>query len=345
MKKIIQKITIANRMLIALALGVTAGVASAQTITLKVHHFLPPSSTAHRNFIVPWCDKVAKESSGRLKCQIYPAMQMGGSPPQLYDQAKDGVVDLVWTVPNYQAGRFPVIEAFELPFMVQDSERASRGLWHYAMKNATAEFKGIKPILFHVHDGSLIHTTKKQVKTLEDFKGLKMRAPTRQGSKMLAALGATPVSMPLPQAAEAMSKGVIDGVVIPWEVVPAVKFDEVTKFHTEAAPGEAQMANTVFIFAMNQAKYESLPPDLKKVIDANSGPEPSAWVGKVFVDDIIPGRKSAEARKNTFYTLPAAEFKRWEKATAGVTDEWIKDMTAKGFEGKRLFDEAKAACK
>jgi TRAP-type C4-dicarboxylate transport system substrate-binding protein len=334
-----------RRLLVTLALLGFAATASAQVVTLKVHHFLPPGSTVHRNFIVPWCEKIAKESAGRLKCQIYPAMQMGGSPTQLYDQVKDGVADIVWTVPSYQAGRFPVIEAFELPFMVQDSERASRGLWNYAIRNAAAEFKGVKPILFHVHDGSLMHTTKKQIKTLEDFKGLKLRAPTRQGSKMLAALGATPVPMPLPQAAEALSKGVIDGVMIPWEVVPAVKFDEVTKFHTEAAPGEPQMSNTVFLLGMNPAKYDALPPDLKKIIDANSGPEPSAWVGKVFTDDALPGKKSAEVRKNTIYVLPGAELKRWEAATASVTEEWIKDMTAKGFDGKRLFDEAKAASK
>ena len=334
-----------RRFLLTLALLGFAGSASAQVVTLKVHHFLPPGSTVHRNFIVPWCEKIAKESAGRLKCQIYPAMQMGGSPPQLYDQVKDGVADIVWTVPSYQAGRFPVIEAFELPFMVQDSERASRGLWNYALRNAAAEFKGVKPILFHVHDGSLMHTTKKQIKTLEDFKGLKLRAPTRQGSKMLTALGATPVPMPLPQAAEALSKGVIDGVMIPWEVVPAVKFDEVTKFHTEAAPGEPQMSNTVFLFGMNPAKYDALPPDLKKIIDANSGAEPSAWVGKVFTDDALPGKKSAEVRKNTIYVLPAAELKRWEAATASVTEEWIKDMTAKGFDGKRLFEEAKAGSK
>jgi TRAP-type C4-dicarboxylate transport system substrate-binding protein len=162
---------------------------------------------------------------------------------------------------------------------------------------------------------------------------------------MVAALGATPVPMPLPQAAEALSKGVIDGAVIPWEVIPSMKFEEITKFHTDAGAGEAQISNTAFIFAMNQAKYDSLPLELKKVIDANSGPEPSAWVGKVFVDDIIPGKKSAEARKNTFYSLPAEEVKRWEAATASVTEEWVKDMTAKGFDGKKLLEEARAACK
>lgn len=316
---------------------------SAQTITLKLHHFLPASSTAHVNFMVPWCKKIEEQSAGKMKCQIYPSMQMGGTPQQLFDQAKDGVADIVWTVPGYQAGRFPITEAFELPFMIYSSEKASRGLWNYANKNALGDYKGVKPILFHVHDGSLIHSTKIQVKTLEDFKGLRVRAPTRQSTKMAEALGATPVPMPLPQAADALSKGVIDGAIIPWEVVPAMKFQEITKFHTEMPVGGPQMSNTVFILAMNQARYDSLPPELKKIIDANSGAEPSAWVGKIFAEDAAPGRKSAEVRHNNFYTLPAAEWKRWEKATAIVADEWVKDMNAKGLDGKRLLEEAKAA--
>ena len=334
--RITQKIALA-------ALLFSAGFASAQTVTLKVHHFLPAGSTAHLNFMVPWCDKIAKESGGKMKCQIYPSMQMGGTPPQLFDQAKDGVADIVWTVPGYQAGRFPITEAFELPFMIYSSEKASRGLWNYAMKNAMSDYKGVKPILFHVHDGSLIHTTKKPIKTLEDFNGLKVRAPTRQGTKMVMALGATPVPMPLPQAAEALAKGVIDGAMIPWEVVPSMKFQEIARYHTEVSVGSPQMSNTVFIFAMNQAKYDSLSPELKKVIDANSGAEQSAWVGKIFAEDAAPGRKSAEVFKNNFYTLPAAELARWVKATSLVADEWVKDMTAKGFDGKRLLEEAKAA--
>lgn len=328
-----------------LALLLASTTASAQTITLKLHHFLPPSSTAHVNFMVPWCKKIEDQSAGRMKCQIYPSMQMGGTPAQLFDQVKDGVADIVWTVPGYQAGRFPITEVFELPFIIYSSENASRGLWNYAIKNAMSDYKGVKPILFHVHDGSLMHTTKKQIKTLEDFKGLRVRAPTRQSTKMVAALGATPVPMPLPQAAEALSKGVIDGAMIPWEVVPAMKFQEITKFHTEVPAGGAQMSNTVFILAMNQAKYDGLPADLKKIIDANSGADPSAWVGKIFAEDAHPGRKSAEVRKNTFYTLPAAELQRWDKATAVVTDEWVKDMNAKGLDGKRLLEEARAAAR
>ncbi len=331
--------------LVLLSLVLASTTVSAQTITLKLHHFLPPTSTAHINFMVPWCKKIEDQSAGKLKCQIYPSMQMGGTPPQLFDQAKDGVADIIWTVPGYQAGRFPITEVFELPFMIYSSENASRGVWNYVSKNAMSEYKGVKPLLFHVHDGSLLHTTKKQVKTLEDMKGLRIRAPTREGTKMVSALGATPVPMPLPQAAEAMSKGVIDGAVIPWEVVPAMKFQEITKFHTEVPAGAPQMSNTVFVLAMNQAKYDSLPPELKKIIDANSGAEVSAWVGKVFADDAHPGRKSAEVRKNTFYTLPAAELQRWEKASAPVVEEWVKDMNAKGLDGKRLLEEARTAAK
>jgi TRAP-type C4-dicarboxylate transport system substrate-binding protein len=166
--------TLISRAFLIMVASLLPAIVTAQTITLKVHHFLPAGSTAHKNFMVPWCAKIEKESAGKLKCQIYPSMQMGGSPPQLFDQAKDCVVDIIWTVPGYQAGRFLVTEAFELPFMVQDSERASRGLWNYATKNATAEYKGVKPILFHLHDGALLHTTKKQVKTIDDFKGLKI---------------------------------------------------------------------------------------------------------------------------------------------------------------------------
>ncbi len=330
---------------LALLAVLAAGPAAAQTVTLKVHHFLPPGSTAHAKLIVPWCDKVARESAGRLKCQIYPSMQLGGTPPQLFDQAKEGVADIVWTVPSYQAGRFPVSEAFELPFMVVDSERASRGLWQYATRNAMAEYKGVHPIFFHLHDGSLLHTSRRQVRTLEDFRGLKVRAPTRQGTKMVTALGATPVPMPLPQTAEGLSKGVIDGALIPWEVMPTLKFEEVTKFHTETPVGAPQMLNSVLVFGMNAARYDGLPPELRKVIDANSGAAVSAWAGKVFADDRELGRKAAEARKNTFYTLPEAEFRRWQATTARIVEEWEKDMSAKGYDGKRLFAEAKAACR
>jgi len=105
----------------ACATLITISFASAQTVTLKVHHFLPSNSTVQRLLIEPWCEKISTESSGRLKCQLYPSMQLGGSPPQLFDQARDGIADIVWTIPTYQAGRFTKSEVFELPFMTKSS--------------------------------------------------------------------------------------------------------------------------------------------------------------------------------------------------------------------------------
>lgn len=329
------------------ALLMTLGAAHAQgeVVTLRVHHFLPPSSNAHVKLIEPWCDKVAAESAGKLKCQIYPAMQMGGTPAQLFDQAKDGVADIVWTVPTYQAGRFWVSEVFELPFMVDNAEKSSRALWNFATQYAADEYKNVKPLIFHQHDGAHIHTTSRQVRTLADFRGLKVRAPTRLSTRFVAALGAIPVPMPAPQVPESLSKGVIDGAVVPWELLPALKIHEIVNYHTETAPGMPEIANAIFVLAMNPAKYNSLPPGLKKVIDDNSGPEMSAWAGRVFDEFRAPARKVAVDRKNAVYTLSEAELKQWQEAANSVADEWVKEVTAKGYDGKRLLAEARAAAR
>ena len=212
---------------------------AAQEVTLKVHYFLPPSSFANTLFITPWCEKIAKESNNKMKCQIYPSMQLGGTPPQLYEQARDGVVDIVWTLPGYTAGPLPAVEVFELPFMMQNPEGTSKAVWDYVEQYAAAEFKDVKPLAFHVHGDGVFHMTKQPIKTLADLKGLKLRAPTRQTNKFIAALGATPVSMPVPQVGDALSKGVIDGAVVPYEVVPAVKIQELVKFHSETDPARA----------------------------------------------------------------------------------------------------------
>jgi TRAP-type C4-dicarboxylate transport system substrate-binding protein len=317
-----------------------AGAAGAQEITLRVHHFLPPSSNAHANLITPWCDKVAKESANRLKCQIYPAMQLGGTPPQLFDQAKDGVADIIWTVPTYQAGRFTKSEVFELPFLTRTGESASPALWEYVQKHALDEYKGVRPLFMHFHDGAVFHFGSKGPKTLEEMKGLKVRAPTRIGANVIQAMGMVPVQMPAPQVPEAISKGVVDGAMIPWEVVTPFKLQEITRFHVEVPENLPKPSNTIFVFGMNQAKYDSLPADLKKVIDANSGLEVSKWAGKVFDGPRAPARKISQDRGNTFITITPAEYARWKKATDQVDDAWMKEVAAKGANGKALYDDA-----
>jgi len=291
--------------------------------------------------LAPWCDKIAKDSGNKLKCQIYPAMQLGGTPQNLVDQVKDGVVDIVWTLPGYTAGRYPLMEVFELPFMSSSAEATSQAAWDYYTQFGNKEFPGIKALAVHVHDNGYVHTNPKPVKVMADFKGLRMRAPTRQTNKMLAALGATPVAMPLPALSEAISKGVVDGYLLPWEVIPSIKAHEITKYESETDPKSRALYTAVFIFAMNQAKYDSLPPELKKVIDANAGVALSKQMGAQWDASAPPARKLAVDHGNTFYVIPASELANWQSATAGLADEWVKDVTAKGNDGAMLLKSAR----
>ena len=173
------------RTLLAAVAALATLPALAQEVTLKFHHIWNPQAMASVNVIGPWCDKVAKESANKLKCQILPAMSGGGTPPQLVDRVKDGVDDLVITLPGYTAGRFTSTEVFELPFMTNSAEVGARATWDYMSKNSAKEFAGTKLLATWIHDEGYVHTNGRAVKTLADFKGLKMRAPTRQTNKLL----------------------------------------------------------------------------------------------------------------------------------------------------------------
>ena len=327
----------------AAALGAPAlsGLAQ-QAVTLKFHTFMSPTSNVWPAMHKPWMDKVEKESGGRIKFEAYPAMQLGGTPVQLYDQAKDGVVDVVWTLPGNTAGRFPRIEVFELPFMMSNAEATSKAYWEYVQTMAPDEFKDTQVIALQVHGPGVIHTVAKPVKSIADMRGLKMRAPTRQVTKLMGILGAVPVGMPLPGIPDALSKGTIEGCVIPWEVVPSVKVNELTKFHSEFDPAGGSLYTTTFVMAMNKAKYNSLAPDLKKVIDNNSGMATSAWLGKTQQGNDGIGRKSASDRGNTIYTLSAAEAQEFRRKSRAVEVEWVEDMNKRGFDGKKLLDTARS---
>ena len=327
----------------ALALGAPALVGFAQqSVTLKFHTFMSPQSNVWLNMHKAWMDKVTADSQGRIKFEGYPAMQLGGSPVQLYDQAKDGVVDVVWTLPGNTPGRFPRIEAFELPFMMNNAEATSKAYWEYVQTVAKDEFRDVHLIALQVHGPGVIHMRDKLVKTAADLAGSKVRGPTRQITKMLGLLGATPVGMPLPAITDSLSKGVIDGCVIPWEVVPSVKVNELTKFHSEFDPAGGALYTTTFVMAMNKAKYASLAPDLKAVIDKHSGMETSGWLGKVQQSGDVAGRESASKLGNTIYTVPAAEAQEFKRKARLVEVEWMQDMDKRGFNGKQLLDTARS---
>lgn len=329
----------------ALALG-SAGQAIAQavtpqTVTLRFHTFMAPQSAVWKEMHSVWMDRVEKESGGRIRFERYPAMQLGGAPANLYDQVRDGVADVIWTLSGYTPGRFPRSEVFELPFLMTDPEATSKAYWEYAQTHAAEEFRDVHLIALHVHGPGAIHTRRRPVNSVEDLKGLKMRAPTRLTTRLLAALGATPVGMPVTQIPDALSKGVIDGAVIPWEVVPAVKVDELAKFHTEFDPKLPALYTATIVMAMNRAKYEALPADLKKVIDANSGLQTSAWLGRTQAGADPRGRRSAEQRGNAITRLGQAEHEAFRKAADRVDDEWVREMNARKLDGRKLLDAAR----
>ncbi len=325
----------------AVLLAGSALGALAQDVVLKFHHMWPTVAMGHNRVVQPWCDKVAKESNNRIRCQILPAVSGGGTPAQLVDRLRDGVDDIVITLPGYTAGRFPVMEAFELPFMTFNAESASRAAWDYYNKYATKEFQNVKMLATWVHDPGFLSTSNKRIRAMDDFKGLKVRAASRQSSRLLAKLGATPVGMPIPAVADAMSKGTIDGFLTAWEIIPSFKLQEVSTFHTEMDPSRPSVFTAGFIFGMNQAKYDSLPADLKKVIDTNSGAELSQTIGRYWDEATAVGRKAAKDRGNTFIQLSAAETDRWMTASASLQDDWVSDMDKRGLPGKQMLQDAK----
>ncbi|MBA4263283.1 MAG: C4-dicarboxylate ABC transporter [Comamonadaceae bacterium] len=327
----------------AVAFGAPALVGFAQsTVTLRFHTFMAPQSNVWLNMHRAWMDKVSKDSDGRIRFEAYPAMQLGGSPGQLFDQARDGVADIVWTLPGNTAGRFPRIEVFELPFMMNNAEATSKAFWEYVQTVAKDEFKDVHPLALQVHGPGVFHMRDKLIKTADDLRGSKVRGPTRQITKMLGYLGATPVGMPLPQIPDALSKGVINGCVIPWEVVPSVKVHELTRFHSEFDPAGGALYTATFIMAMNKARYAALPPDLKAVIDKHSGLETSGWLGKVQQAGDVLGREAAVKQGNTIHTIPASEAQEFRRKARLVEVEWMQDMDKRGFNGKQLLETAKA---
>ena len=322
-------------------LGMSALTAAAQEVTLRLHQFLPPPANIPKNILVPWAAEVLEASGGRIKIEMFDAMSLGGRPPELMDQAQDGVVDIVMTLGGYTPGRFPRSEVFELPFMMTDPVATALAYQQMVEDDFQQnEFSDVKILAAWVHGPGVIHT-KKGVYRLEDLKGITLRGPTRVINDLLKELGATPIGMPVPAVPEALSKGVIDGTVIPWEVTPALRLSELVNKHTEFG-GDTALYTATFVLAMNKAAYEAMPDDLRALLDSKTGAHLSEFAASVMLSFDEPGRNIAVAAGNEITTLDEAEIARWRAAAAPVVTRWIADMEARGIDGQALIDRAKA---
>lgn len=182
-------------------------------------------------------------------------------------------------------------------------------MWDFVSQHAQKEYRGVKLIGAWVNGANQLHMRNKPIRQLEDLQGLKVRAPSRLGNQVLTALGATAVGMPVPQMAESLSKGVVDGALIPWEVLPATKAHELTKYHTDTASGQT-MTTATMVYVMNQKRYNSLPDHLKAVIDNNSGRDTSAWIASRFQQADAAGQQAAEGLGNEVIVLSEEETQR-----------------------------------
>lgn len=326
-----------------LALSATALPSIAQEVTLRFQHFVSPLSANPTHFMEPWARKIEADSNGRIKVELYPFMQLGGKAPNMYDLIRDGAVDGGWVIPGYQPGRFPEAEAMELPFMTTKSgEDASKAAWVYTQKHLMDDFADVKVIAAHMHGRGLVHKKGPAISELGDFKGLKLRGPSRPATLLLKEIGATPVGMAVPAFPEALSRGVVDGGVITWEMSPSLKLDELTDSHTDVA-GDKSLYNLFFIWAMNKAKYDSLPDDLKAVIDANSGFAASALAGRAHDTGDTTGKQAMADAGNEIATMSPELTGEIALLGDKVTEAWIAEMTEKGLDGAGLVADARAA--
>jgi TRAP-type C4-dicarboxylate transport system substrate-binding protein len=325
-----------------LGLG-TLAAAQEPEFTLKLHHLLGPNSPAQKNMLEPWANRVMEDSGGRIKIDIYPSMSLGGSPPQLVQQVRDGVVDIVWTVNGYTPELFPRTEVFELPgVFTNDTVAANLAMREMFDEYLAEEYEGTHVIVLHVHAGQGIQMRDTEVHSPADLAGKKMRIPTRTGAWIIEALGATPVGMPVPDLPQALATGVVDGALIPWEIIPALKIHEMTDFQIEG-PEHERFGTTTFQISMNQGTWDSLPPDLQDVINKNSGEDFAREVGEVWRASEEGGIKVALDSGNQLITLTEDEMQEFRMALEPVVQRWVDEVTAKGIDGQALVDAARAA--
>jgi TRAP-type transport system periplasmic protein len=314
--------------------------ADAPQFSLKLHHAFSAVSSAHDKFLVPWARQIEAQSGGRIRIDLFPSMQLGGAPADLFDQARDGVADLTWAQPSNTPGRFPKIEAFELPFV--PSRRAlvsSKAVDDYARANLADEFREVHPICFSCSDRGVLHTNR-PIHTIEEIRDQRLHVQTRFALEAMHWLGAVAVPMPSAQLPLAIAQHVVDGCVDPWNMVPTFKLNDLLKTHTEFS--DWSLSTTTFVLAMNKAAYDKLPRDLKTVIDNNSG-QPAATIAGAMWDvqaaavvDMVSGRG------DPITTLLPEAVAHWRKATEPVVDGWLKDMKEHKVDGGKLLANARA---
>lgn len=288
---------------------------------LKLATFVPPTHIIMAKVLTPWAQEVAKQSNNALTVRMFPSLQLGGKPPELYRQMIRGISDITFTLPGYTSNDFPMMALCELPGMASSGADGTRKLWGNFDKFLAPQFKGAKVLMLWNSDSASFMSKSKPIRTLADVKGMKIRTPSAAQSAQLVALGATPIDMPANQIYNALDRGVVDAAMIPMSAALDFKLIEVAQHFTINAP----LGRSSFLVAMNQGRYDKLPADLKKVIDATTGLNLSLKGAQTY--DERNDAAVAEARKTrNVIELTADQAKEWQQAFA----PHIKDTVEAG---------------
>ncbi len=315
-----------KRHLLPLAAAALACAASAQTTTLNVSSWVGPGhplTLAQKE----WCDTVEKNSNNRIKCNHLP--RAVAAPPGTYDAVRNGLADLSFTVHGYTPGRFVLPQMAEFPFLGDNAEPLSVAFNRIAMKHPAfvAEHPGVKVLAFFTHGPGTIFNTKRPVTRLEDLQGLKWRVGGGMVNEIAKVLDMNVTLKPAPESYELLSTGVMDGTLFPPESVESFKLDKIVKYATTVPGG---LYNTSFVFMMNPAKYNALPDELKKVVDAAAGDNAARMMGRSW--DKFDRRAFALMQANNVQVTKAdARFVADVKArTSALEQRWAREAEAKG---------------
>jgi TRAP-type C4-dicarboxylate transport system substrate-binding protein len=321
----------------ALLIAGTAGALTQdKTFELKLSHWVPPSHPLQKA-LEDWGASVEKDSGGTIKYKVYPAQQLGKAFDH-YDMARDGIADLTYINPGYQPGRFPIIGAGELPFLMTNAKGGTQALDAWYRKYAAQEMKDVKFCLAFVHDPGAFHSRSKKIVVPEDIKGMKIRPAHATMATFVTQLGGTNVQASAPEVRDILEKGVADAVTFPWGSVPLFGIDKVTKYHLDMP-----LYVTTFAFVFNKDKYNQMSAAQKKVIDDHCTPEWALKVASPWADFEHAGiaKIKAEAGHEVYEPTPA-QIAEWKKAAQPLEEKWAEGVRKTGADPAVVMKELKA---
>jgi len=314
---------------------ITSRSASAQTAELKVSHFLPPNHTIQKALVM-WSDDLEKKSDGRLKLRIYPAGQLGGGPNRQFDAARNGVVDMAFSLHGATPGRYPMTELASLPFAAPSagnkSTVTSRRLSDLAPEYLAKEHEGLRILWMAVTPPLMFHS-KTPIRTIADFKGKRIRYAGVQFKNIIDSLGAVPLLVPPQETQDGLAKGIIDAATFPYEGAASFDIATVAKYTLE--PG---VSAATFALVMNPAKYASLPDDLKGLIDKTTGPEAAGRFGARWDEAENEGKSSMLAKGTQVTVLANDQLEQMKTIFRPQLDAAVANVEGQGKPGRKFFD-------